>query len=104
MSCLAARLFLLLSVLSWPLAARAQADLYPSRNIRLVVPYAAGGIADLLARTVAQYLGPDLGQPIVIENQAGAGGHLAASAALKLPPDGYTLILATIAHNAASSM
>jgi tripartite-type tricarboxylate transporter receptor subunit TctC len=86
------------------LQARAQTEAYPSRTIRLVVPYAAGGIADLLARTIAQHLGPELGQSIVIENQAGAGGHLAASAAMKSPPDGYTLVLATIAHNAAASM
>src|SRR5215470_3211736 len=98
------RSILLLGLLAWPFVARAQTDVYPSRNIRFVVPYAAGGIADLLARTIAQHLGPELGQPIVIENQAGAGGHLAAAAAAKAPADGYTLVLATIAHNAASSM
>src|SRR5215475_1268275 len=95
---------LLLSLLASPLAVEAQTDAFPSRNIRFVVPYAAGGIADLLARTIAQHLGPELGQSIVIENQAGAGGHLAAAAAAKAPADGYTLVLATIAHNAASSM
>jgi len=95
---------LLLSLLASPLAVEAQTDAFPSRNIRFVVPYAAGGIADLLARTIAQHLGPELGQSIVIENQAGAGGHLAAAAAVKAPADGYTLVLATIAHNAASSM
>src|SRR5215470_12426334 len=98
------RSILLLGLLAWPFVARAQTDAFPSRNIRFVVPYAAGGIADLLARTIAQHLGPELGQPIVIENQAGAGGHLAAAAAAKAPADGYTLVLATIAHNAASSM
>lgn len=77
---------------------------YPSRTIRFVVPYAAGGIADLLARTVAQGLGPRLGQTMVIENRAGAGGHLGADVAVKAPADGYTLVLATIAHNAAHSM
>ena len=94
----------LLGIMLWPFAAHAQADGYPSRSIRLVVPYAAGGIADLLARTVAQHLGPELGQSIVVENQAGAGGHLGANAAVRAPHDGYTLVLATIAHNAASSM
>jgi tripartite-type tricarboxylate transporter receptor subunit TctC len=98
------RSILLLGLLAWPLAAQAQNDAFPSRNIRFVVPYAAGGIADLLARTIAQHLGPELGQSIVIENQAGAGGHLAAAAAVKAPADGYTLVLATIAHNAAASM
>jgi tripartite-type tricarboxylate transporter receptor subunit TctC len=99
------RIFCLLFVLvalGLPHASLAQT--YPTRSIRLVVPYAAGGIADLLARTIAQHLGPELGQTIVVENQAGAGGHLAASAAVKAAPDGYTLVLATIAHNAAASM
>lgn len=99
-----ARLLPLLGLLVWPFAAQAQGAAYPSHSIRIVVPYAAGGIADLLARTVAQHLGPELGQTIVIENQAGAGGHLGASAVAKAPADGYTLVLATIAHNAASSM
>jgi tripartite-type tricarboxylate transporter receptor subunit TctC len=98
------RLPSLLVLLLWSLSAHADAIGYPSRNIRLVVPYAAGGIADLLARTIAQHLGPALGQGIVIENQPGAGGHVAASAAVKAPQDGYTLVLTTIAHNAASSM
>jgi len=87
-----------------PFAALAQTADYPSRSIRFVVPYAAGGIADLLGRTVAQHLGPELGQTIVIENQTGAGGHLGGSAVAKAAPDGYTLVLATIAHNAAASM
>src|SRR5215475_92138 len=95
---------LLLSLLASPLAVEAQTDAFPSRNIRFVVPYAAGGIADVLARTIAQHLGPELGQTVVIENQTGAGGHLGASAAVKAPHDGYTLVLATIAHNAAASL
>ena len=94
----------LFATLLSPLGATAQTSDFPSRSIRLVVPYAAGGIADLLARTVAQHLGPELGQTIVIENQAGAGGHLGAAAVAKAPADGYTLVLATIAHNAAASM
>ena len=94
----------LFAALSSPLVATAQTSDFPSRSIRLVVPYAAGGIADLLARTVAQHLGPELGQTIVIENQAGAGGHLGGAAVAKASADGYTLVLATIAHNAAASM
>lgn len=81
----------------------AQSD-FPSRTVRLIVPYAAGGIADLLGRTVAQGLGPLVKQTIVIENQAGAGGHVGAGAAVKAPADGYTLVLATIAHNGAAAM
>jgi tripartite-type tricarboxylate transporter receptor subunit TctC len=94
----------LLAALVAPLPARADAGGYPTRTIRLVVPYAAGGIADLLARAVAQHLSPALGQTIVIENQTGAGGHVGAQAVARAPQDGYTLVLATIAHNAASSM
>jgi tripartite-type tricarboxylate transporter receptor subunit TctC len=98
------RLLPLLAAVLLPFAALAQSSEYPSRSIRIVVPYAAGGIADLLARTVAQHLGPELGQTIVIENQAGAGGHLGGSAVANAPADGYTLVLATISHNAAASM
>ena len=101
------RLFLralTLLVLLSPLSAAAQTADYPSHSIRFVVPYAAGGIADLLARTIAQHLGAELGQTIVIENQVGAGGHIGGSTVAKAPADGYTLVLATIAHNAAASM
>lgn len=103
MSGLISRLLSLFVFLA-PFAAQAQTSDFPSRSIRFVVPYAAGGIADLLARTVAQRLGSELGQTIVIENQPGAGGHLGGAAVAKAPADGYTLVLATIAHNAAASM
>jgi tripartite-type tricarboxylate transporter receptor subunit TctC len=83
---------------------QAAAQTYPSRQIKLIVPYSAGGIADLLARSVANELAPRLGQTIVIENRTGAGGHLGADVAVKAPADGYTLVLATIAHNAAQSL
>lgn len=83
-----------------PHAAMAQ-DAFPSRPIKLVVPYAAGGPADLLARMVAERLGPRLGQPVVIENKPGTGGHTGAEQVARGPADGYTLVLATIAHNGA---
>lgn len=76
-------------------------DSYPNKPVKLVVPYAAGGPADLLARSVAEKLGPRLGQPVVIENKPGAGGHTGAELVAKGPADGYTLVLATIAHNGA---
>ena len=76
-------------------------DAYPSRPIKLVVPYAAGGPADMLARMVAERLQPRLGQPVVIENKPGTGGHTGADGVAKGPADGYTLVLATIAHNGA---
>ncbi len=83
--------------------ARAQAD-FPNRSIRLVVPYAAGGIADLLGRLLADKLGATYKQTVVVENRPGAGGHVGGEMVAKSAPDGYTLVLATIAHNGAASM
>ena len=84
--------------------AAAQGEPYPSRSIRLVVPYAAGGIADLLGRLIAEKLAAILRQNVVIENRPGAGGHVGGEMVAKSAPDGYTLVLATIAHNGAASM
>jgi tripartite-type tricarboxylate transporter receptor subunit TctC len=72
--------------------ARAQA--FPTRNIRLVVPYAAGGGTDALARVVAQFMGEKLGQTVIVENIAGAGGNLATQTVASAPPDGYTMLMA----------
>ncbi|MBW0171827.1 MAG: tripartite tricarboxylate transporter substrate binding protein [Hydrogenophaga sp.] len=87
-----------LGALALPVLAQ---DTYPSRPIKLVVPYAAGGPADMLARMVGERLAPRLGQPVVIENKPGTGGHTGAEQVAKGAPDGYTLVLATIAHNGA---
>jgi tripartite-type tricarboxylate transporter receptor subunit TctC len=76
-------------------------DAYPSKPIRLVVPYAAGGPADLLARSVGEKLAARLGQPVLIDNRPGAGGHTGGEQVAKGPADGYTLVLTTIAHNGA---
>jgi tripartite-type tricarboxylate transporter receptor subunit TctC len=65
---------------------------YPSKPIRMVVPYAAGGGTDALARLVAQKLSDRLGQPIVIDNRAGAAGSIGTDFVIKSPPDGYTLV------------
>jgi tripartite-type tricarboxylate transporter receptor subunit TctC len=70
---------------------------YPSKPLKIVVPFGAGGVADLTARTVAQKLGENLGQSIVIENKPGAGGVVATDAVAKSTPDGYTLLLMSIA-------
>jgi tripartite-type tricarboxylate transporter receptor subunit TctC len=94
------RSLLALGLCAVSLSAVAQ-DVYPSRPIKLVVPYAAGGPADMLARMVAERLSPRLGQPVVIENKPGTGGHTGAEQVAKGPADGYTLVLATIAHNGA---
>lgn len=66
---------------------------YPSKALKIVVPFGAGGVADLTARTVAQKMGENMGQGIVIENKPGAGGVVATDAVAKSAPDGYTLLL-----------
>src|SRR5688572_18160523 len=75
-----------------PAPVRAQSD-YPSRPITLIVPFPAGGQSDLVARLVTSKMVPKLGQQIVVENRGGAGGNIAAGAAAKAEPDGYTLFL-----------
>jgi tripartite-type tricarboxylate transporter receptor subunit TctC len=95
---------LALVLLAAAASALAQAASYPSRPIKLVVPYSAGGIADLLARIVADKLTVRYGQPVVIDNRPGAGGHLGGELVAKAPADGYTLVLATIAHNGAAAL
>lgn len=77
---------------------------YPERTITLVVPYPAGGSADVLSRLVADGLTSRYGKPVVIENRSGAGGHIGAEHVLNQPADGYTLMLGTIAHNGAYAM
>jgi tripartite-type tricarboxylate transporter receptor subunit TctC len=77
----------------------ASAQAYPTRPVRLIVGFPAGGALDLFARLIAQWLSERLGQPFIVENRAGAGGNLAAEAVVKAPPDGYTP-LQIGAHNA----
>ena len=74
------------------------AQTYPTRPIRLVVPFPAGGPTDTSARLVAQGMAAKLGQPIVIENQAGAGGAIGARQVASSAPDGYTLMIVSAAH------
>jgi tripartite-type tricarboxylate transporter receptor subunit TctC len=76
------------------------AQAWPTRPIRLVVPFPAGGATDLLARAIAQGIGNGLGQPIVIDNRPGAGGTLGSSEVAKAAPDGHTLLMATSSTHA----
>ncbi len=76
--------------------ARAQA--YPARPVRLIAPFPPGGSIDLTARLIGQWLSERLGQQVVVENRPGAGGNLGSEAAINSPPDGYTLLLCSVAN------
>jgi tripartite-type tricarboxylate transporter receptor subunit TctC len=83
-----------------PLASQAQ-DAWPAKQpIKIIVPFAAGGTSDVLARVLAERLSAALKQTVVIDNKGGAGGVIGADAAAKAPPDGYTFVLGTIATHA----
>ncbi|MGA9088761.1 MAG: tripartite tricarboxylate transporter substrate binding protein, partial [Bradyrhizobium sp.] len=82
------------ALLGLPTRARAEAN-YPNRAVRVVVPFAAGGVADTTARIIAEKLGEKLGQRFYVENQPGAGGIAAARTVISSPPDGYTLVMLT---------
>jgi len=76
-------------------ATSAQAQGYPDRPIRLIAPFPAGGLADVLARAVGDEMSKSLGQPVIVENRAGAGGNTGADAVAKAAPDGYTLLMSS---------
>jgi tripartite-type tricarboxylate transporter receptor subunit TctC len=82
-----------------PFAAQAQAA-FPSKALTIVVPFSAGGTTDILARVVGQYLARDLGQPVIIDNRAGAGGNIGAQMVARAAPDGYTLLMGTVGTHA----
>ena len=80
-------------------AALAQSD-YPSKAVKIIVPFPAGGTSDVLGRMVAEELGKLLKQPFIVENIGGAGGVISTERGVKSPPDGYTLIQTGVGQNA----
>lgn len=86
----------LATLLSMPLLAAAQA--FPTKPIRMVVPYAPGGATDVLARPIAHKLGEQIGQPVIVENRPGANATIGADQVAKSPPDGHTFFLGSVVH------
>jgi tripartite-type tricarboxylate transporter receptor subunit TctC len=92
-------LHLAASVAALPVVSRAaRAQAYPSRPVRIIVGFAAGGSVDLFARLIGQWLSERLGQPFIIENRPGAGGNIATEAVVRAAPDGYALLLVTASN------
>lgn len=84
------------SVLAGVLPSLAGAQTYPSKPVRLVVPFAPGGTTDLLARFISVKMGETLGQTVVVDNKSGAGGAIGAAEVAKSPPDGYVLLMSSV--------
>ncbi|QHE83658.1 Bug family tripartite tricarboxylate transporter substrate binding protein [Hydrogenophaga sp. BPS33] len=93
---------LLLAASSITAAAQGAAD-YPSAPVRIVVPFQAGGLTDILARAIAQHASQRLGQPFVVENKPGASGNIGADTVAKSRPDGLTLLMGSIGTNAVNA-
>ncbi|WP_307657358.1 Bug family tripartite tricarboxylate transporter substrate binding protein [Variovorax paradoxus] len=93
---------LVAALLSWPEPVAAQS--YPAKPIRLIIPFGAGGITDVSGRLVAQYLGEELKQQVIVDNKPGAGGSIAAQSLAQAQPDGYTLMLGTVGTQVVNKM
>jgi tripartite-type tricarboxylate transporter receptor subunit TctC len=94
----------LLTLLLTCVGTTAFAQTWPSRSIRVIIPFGAGSATDLLPRIVFDQLSPQLGQPIVVENRTGAGGTLGVAVVAKADPDGYTLLAHSNAHTVAPAI
>jgi len=92
---LSRRLVLLAGALTLALPQLATAQSWPTKPIKLIIPFAAGGTTDILGRLLAQQLTKDLGQNVIVENKGGAGGNIAAEFVAQAPADGYTIMLAS---------
>jgi tripartite-type tricarboxylate transporter receptor subunit TctC len=90
------RAWTLLALLAWCMAGPALAQEWPAKPLRMVVPYAAGGLPDTMTRLVAQRLAEALGQPVVVDNRPGAGGISGSELVAKSAPDGYSLLVADV--------
>jgi tripartite-type tricarboxylate transporter receptor subunit TctC len=98
-----AALPLITALCAAPIPAAAQAA-WPTKPITLIVPFPPGGTTDVLARTLADKLGPALGQPVIVESKPGAGATLGADIVAKSRPDGYTLLMGAVHHTIATSV
>src|SRR5688572_14137170 len=94
--CLSAAVLIAATGLVQSAPASAAPPEYPTRSIRLIVPFAPGGSNDIMARLIGQHFSESMGQAVIVDNRPGAGGIIGTDAAAKSPPDGYTLLMMSV--------